>query len=520
MPLKYAPQDEKALMSELWDPAIAENLEAFVLFAYPWGQPNTPLHDQKGPRNWQRDELQELTEHIQVQRLNQRYGLPLQMFKKATASGRGPGKSALVSWLCDWNLTCNVGSTTIVTANTEPQLKTKTFAEIGKWTNLLINKHWFETSVLAVRPAEWFKLALADQLKIDSTYYYCQGLLWSEENPDAFAGAHNMYGLMLLFDEASGIPVPIFNVSEGFFTDLVLHRYWQIFSNPRRNIGGFFDAFHKDANYWRLRQLDSRTVEGIDHARLEAIIEKNGIDSDVARVEVLGQFPVQGEKQFIGNTAVYGAQKRVCETDAYEPLIMGVDVARYGNDHSVIRFRRGRDARSIEPFRQRGLDNMALAHKVAEFHDVYKPDAVCIDAGQGTGVIDRLREMGYKNIFEIWFGAKSQEPEYANMRTWLYACVRDWLPGGMIDESPILFTDLTAQEYYFFGKAKDQINLCSKEEFAELIGRSPDDGDALALTFGKKMARRDRPNMSGGRFTRNTNHPKQCPGIDAPVFSE
>ena len=520
MPLRYSPQDEKLLMSELWDPQITDNPEAFVLFAYPWGKEDTPLHNQKGPRTWQRDYLQELTEHIKTQKLNQHIGFNMKMSKQGTASGRGPGKSALVSWLCNWFQTCVVGGTTIVTANTEPQLKTKTFAEINKWTNLLINKHWFEPSVLAVQPAEWFRTALADQLKIDSTYYYCRGLLWSEENPDAFAGAHNMYGMQLIYDEASGIPIPIYDVSEGFFTDMVLHRYWHQFSNPRRNSGGFFDSFHKDKKYWSLRQIDSRTVENIDHDRLNAIIEKNGIDSDVSRVEVLGQFPNQGDKQFISNRAVYDAQARNIDTDLYEPLYLGLDVARYGNDHSVIRFRRGRDGRSIEPFRAKGLDNMALANKTASFIDMYKPDAVCIDAGQGTGVIDRLREMGYKNIFEVWFGAKSPEPEYANIRTYLYACVRDWLPGGMIDESPLLFTDLTAQEYYFFGKAKDQINLCSKEEFAEIVGRSPDDGDALALTFAKKMARKDRPNMAGGRFNRSTEKRFQCPGVDAPVFSE
>src|SRR3972149_690817 len=76
---------------------------------------------------------------------------------KATASGRGPGKAAKVAWLIDWMMTTRLGSTSIVTANTEPQLKTRTFAEIGKWTALLINAHWFETTVLSVKPAPWFK---------------------------------------------------------------------------------------------------------------------------------------------------------------------------------------------------------------------------------------------------------------------------------------------------------------------------------------------------------------------------
>lgn len=508
-------------MSELWDPAIAENLEAFVLYVYPWGKDNTPLWNQKGPRTWQRDDLQELSDHIRKQRLNEAVGLDLDMWKKAEATGRGTGKSALVSWLSHWFMTCVVGGSTIITANTEPQLKTKTFAEISKWFRLAINSHWFEMATLSVKPAEWFRTALADQLQIDSTYYYIQGLLWSEENPDAFAGAHNMYGLNLIFDEASGIPKKIFDVSEGFFTDLVLHRYWWVFSNPRRNVGGFYDAFHANRKYWRLRQLDSREVEGIDRKRLDAIVEQHGVDSDTTRIEVLGQFPAQGNNQFIANPLVHAAQTRPLpdQADLWAPLILGIDVARFGDDDSVFRFRRGRDARSIPVARLRSMDNMAVANRAAHLIDIYAPDAVCIDAGQGTGVIDRLREMKYKNIYEIWFGSEAEEKEWANKRTEMYARLREWLKGGCVDNDPRLFTDLTVHEYYFFGKAKDQQMLRSKEEIKELIGRSPDDGDALALTFAVKVARKDRNAMRGGVFDKSNRKARVMDGVDYEVFS-
>lgn len=502
MPLKYSPADERVLMTEIWDPQVADNLETFVMFAYPWGKTGTPLESQKGPRNWQRDDLQELTEHIRQQKALQALGLTPAMWKKATASGRGPGKSALVAWLCDWMMSTRLGSTTIVTANTEPQLKTKTFAEIGKWTSLLINSHWFETSVLSVRPADWFKEALKTQLMIDATYYYAQGLLWSEENPDAFAGAHNMYGMQLIYDEASGIPVPIFNVSEGFFTEEIVDRYWWIFSNPRRNSGGFFNAFHQNKKFWRLRNLDSRTVEGIDKSRMESIIEEHGIESDMVRVEVLGQFPRQGNKQFISNKLVQDAQKRELPAeDMGAPLIMGIDVARYGDDKSVFRFRQGRDARSIPPQKFDKRDNMFIANQAAHAIDTYKPDAVNVDAGNGTGVIDRLREMGYK-VNEVWFGSESDEPEYANKRTQLYAAAREWLAGGCIDDDPRLFSDLTVPDYYFFGKAADKIMLQSKEEMKKDGNPSPDDGDAFVLTFAVKVARKDRAYSRGRKSNR------------------
>ena len=147
---------------------------------------------------------------------------------------------------------------------------------------------------------------------------------------------------------------------------------------------------------------------------------------------------------------------------------------------------------------------MQLANEMAHLIDTYNPDAVCIDAGQGTGVIDRLKEMGYgKRIHEIWMGAKAFEPQWANRRTELYSDCRDWLRGGCIDSDNDLFTDLTAPEYGFFGKAKDQIMLQSKEEIKDLIGRSPDDGDALVLTFGVKVARKDIRGMRGGRFDKD-----------------
>ena len=510
--MKYTPKDEQTLMTELWDPAIADDLEKFVLFAYPWGKANTPLCNHQGPRTWQRDDLRAMTEHIKQNKARIALGLDPVMWREATASGRGPGKSAKVAWLIDWMMTTRLGSTSIVTANTEPQLKTRTFAEIGKWTALLINAHWFETTVLSVKPAPWFKEAVTRDLMIDCGYYYAQGQLWSEENPDAFAGVHNPYGVMVIYDEASGIPVPIFNVTEGFFTEPVLDRYWHVASNPRRNSGGFFECFNNHKKYWTRRQIDSRTVEGTDTALFERMIEQFGIDSDTARVEILGQFPKQGNRQFISNSLVYAAQQRPDMRDPMAPLILGVDVARYGDDTTVLRFRQGRDARSILPVKFKDRDNMYVANEIARWIDRVNPDAVNIDAGNGTGVIDRLKEMRYR-VNEVWFGSAASSKEWANKRTEMWADLRDWLGGGSIDVDPMLFSDLTAPEYDYFGKAQDSVMLESKESLKGRGFRSPDDGDALALTFAVRVARRDaRTSRSGGRVV-------MARDLDAPILS-
>ena len=509
--LRYSPADEATLMSELWDPALNEDLEKWVLFVYPWGQANTPLHNKFGQRSWQRDDLAEITEHIKNNKLRMDLGFAPVVHTKATASGRGVGKSAEVAWLEHWNRSAHIGSSTIITANTEPQLKNKTFAEITRWNAMSINAHWWEASVLSVKPAEWFKQCLVEQLKIDCGYYYTLGQLWSEENPDAFAGSHNQYGMAVLMDETSGIPTPIFDVTSGFFTDLILHRYWHIYSNPRRNSGAFYEAFHANASFWKHRRIDSRSVEDIDRAYLDKLIALHGIDSDTVRVEILGQFPKAGARQFIANDKVWGAQKRADIKDAGAALILGYDVARYGDDWNVVRFRQGRDARSVPPIRWQGMDNVESAERLAGIINEFKPDAVNIDAGQGTGVIDILRHKRYR-VNEVWFGSASSEKEYANKRTEMYARVRDWLPGGCIDASPLLFTDLTAVDYDYFGKAKDQVILNSKELFKKDQGRSPDDGDALALTFAGTVARREGRKSPAGRSA-------TAEGLDRSAFT-
>lgn len=512
--LPYSPQDEQRLMTELWSDRIAEDPEAFVMFAFPWGQVGTPLANKKGPRKWQREELRNLKEHIQLQKKRMEKGEQPEIYRFAMSSGRGPGKSALVAWIILWAMSTVLGISVTVSANTEDQLKDKTWAELGKWHTLSINAHWFEKLAMSLRPAAWFGDLLKSKLKIDTTYYYAKAQLWSEEDPDAFAGLHNQYGIVLIFDEASGIPAPIWKVSEGFFTDPVLHRYWCVFSNPRRNSGPFFECFNKFRHRWRRRQLDSREVEDTDKAVLNDIVQTYGEDSDEARIEVKGQFPRQGDKQFISNDVVRGATTRELppeDQDAWAPLYMGVDPARYGDDETVIRFRQGRNGRVLPPVKMRGADNMAVANKCAELITKYDPDAVCIDAGNGTGIIDRLREMKYK-VHEVWFGAESPEPQYANMRTYLWGQMRDWLRGACIDADADLETDLTSPEYLFRGTS-DALALETKESLKGRGFKSPDNADALGCTFAVKVAAR---NLRAARP--QTRSPRVAKDLDYDMF--
>lgn len=231
--------------------------EGFVRYAFPWGKEGTPLAKVEGPRTWQIDEFKRISDHLMLDIEKQRIGLPGSPMYLAISSGRGIGKSAWLSMLDLWVASCWIGSTGIVTANTETQLRSRTMAELGKWHTMAINRHWFEKSSMSLRPARWFAELVENQLKMDTQYYYIDAQSWSAENPDAFAGAHSQIGMMVQFDEASGIPDPIWQVTEGFFTDMAPLRLWLAISNPRRNTGRFFDAFHKDRSFWDARYVDS-----------------------------------------------------------------------------------------------------------------------------------------------------------------------------------------------------------------------------------------------------------------------
>ena len=153
---------------------------------------------------------------------------------------------------------------------------------------------------------------------------------------------------------------------------------------PSKKHREFYECFHKSRDYWYRRNLDSRTVEGVDVAKLNEIVTRHGDDSDEARIEVKGQFPTQGDKQFISREAVDGAVSRELVPDVHAGLIMGIDVARFGDDSTVFTFRRGRDARSIKPVILKSKDNMFVANEAAFWIEELKPDAVACD-GQRHG---------------------------------------------------------------------------------------------------------------------------------------
>jgi hypothetical protein len=480
----YSAQDEMELMARLWSPALKDDPLAFVLHTFPWGQAGTPLEHFPGPRKWQRQILGDLRDHIK-----QNQGkLDFDTARMATASGRGIGKSALVSWLTIWMLSTRIGSTTIVSANSEAQLRSVTWAEITKWLAMSLNSHWFEIAATRIMPAKWMTELVERDLKKGTRYWSVEGRLWSEENPDAYAGVHNFDGVMLIFDEASGIPDSIWSVSDGFFTENTPHRFHLAFSNPRRNTGYFYETFHSKRAFWSTRVIDARDVEGTDKNLYQRIIDEYGPDSYQASVEVYGNFPSEGDDQFIGSNLVDDAMKRPAAKDTSAPIVIGVDPARFGADATVIAIRQGRDI--LELRRHRGADTMEVAGHVIDAIEQFQPALVCIDeGGLGAGVVDRLKEQRYK-IRGVNFGNKAKnQTMWGNKRAEMWGAMRDWLRTGHIPTDRFLKTDLISPKTK--PDSRGTLFLESKKDMKSRGLASPDAADAIAVTFAFPVASTD-----------------------------
>jgi hypothetical protein len=480
----YSAEDEQELMARLWSPQYKDNPLAFVMYTFPWGEAGTPLEHFTGPRKWQRDVLQSIADHIKQNKGK----VDFDTLRQAVSSGRGIGKSALVSWVVIWMLSTRIGSTTIVSANSESQLRSVTWAEITKWLAMSLNSHWFEVSATRLMPAKWLTELVERDLRKGTRYWGVEGRLWSAENPDAYAGVHNFDGVMVIFDEASGIDDSIWAVTAGFFTENTPNRFWLAFSNPRRNTGYFYECFNSKRDFWRTQVVDARTVEGTDKAVYQNIIDEYGPDSSQAHVEVYGQFPNAGDDQFISSLLVDDAMTRAKYKDETAPIIVGVDPARFGADATVIAIRQGRDIVAIK--RYRGDDTMTVVGHVIDAIEEYKPALVVIDeGGLGAGIVDRLKEQRYK-IKGINFGSKSKNPiMYGNKRAEIWGAMREWLKSASIPSDRFLKSDLISP--MMKPDSKGTIFLESKKDMKARGLASPDAADAIAVTFAFPVAHRE-----------------------------
>jgi hypothetical protein len=454
----------------------------FVYFAFPWGEPGTDLQDSDGPHEWQKavltalgDGLITIDEAIRI----------------ARTSGHGIGKSALVAWIILWAISTFEDTKGVVTANTENQLKTKTWAELSKWHRLFIARELFEMAATAL----YSKDPLHERTwRIDM-------VPWSERNTEAFAGLHNSNKrILIVFDEASAIPDVIWEVTEGALTDKNTQIIWCVFGNPTRNKGRFRECFTggKFARRWNHLAIDSRTVPGTNLTQFNEWVEDYGLDSDFVRVRVRGIFPRADAISFIGWELAQAAIDRALPaypdgTYNPAPVVIGVDVGRFGDDPTVIYPRQGLDARSREPVILRGMDLMHQASRIVEVVNLYHASAVMVDGGGvGGGLVDRLRQLRVP-VWEVDFGSSpdgtnvDSMTRYFNKRAEIWGAVKDWLSRGCIPND-LRGYDITLQDELTgptFSYAGDdmEIQLERKKDMRRRGVPSPNVADALACTF-------------------------------------
>ena len=443
----------------------------FVLFAYDWNYGDLKGFD--GPDDWQSEYLDRLGFEIKKRDFN---GIvPVAPMQFATASGHGIGKSALTAWLCNFILSTRPYSKGVVTANTSPQLRTKTWAELRKWTKRSINADWWE-----ITSGQLMKMEHKDNPET----WRLDALTCAKENSEAFAGLHAANSTpFYIFDEASAIPDQIWDVAEGGLTDG--EPMWFCFGNPTRSTGKFFLCFNRMRHRWQTNKIDSRTAKMTNKAKIQEWIDDFGEDSDFVRIRVRGEFPRIGESQFISADDVNHSKAYTAHNYHQGIKTLAVDVARFGDDRTVLSLKEGRKIHPMKAYR--GLDTMRTSDLVAEQIRIEKPAATYIDGGGvGGGVVDRLRQLGY-NVIEVNFGAQATDDrKYANKRAEMFGNMREALKAGLdLPDDEDLCDELIAVGYGF--NAKQQIQLEKKEDMKRRGLASPDKADALAMHFFTKI---------------------------------
>lgn len=451
---------------------FVDDPRGFVMWAFDWEYGD--LDGFEGPDTWQDDSFDDIAKAVRDRGFN---GVnPVDPLRMVTASGHGIGKSAITAWIILWVMATRPYAKGIVTANTGEQLRTKTWAELGKWRSRCIVGHWFEYNSGKGSMSMYHK-SWPESWRVDAQT--CR-----EENSEAFAGLHAANSTpFYIFDEASAVPDKIWEVAEGGLTDG--EPMFFAFGNPTRNTGKFKECF--DSQRWIKRQIDSRTAKMTNKRLIEQWKEDHGEDSDFFKVRVRGQFPSAGDMQFIPGDVVESAMER--ELPPYigrEPLICAFDVARGGGDDCRIGFRRGRDAVSEKSYRipyEKSRDSMKVVSKVVLVLERHRPDVIFVDeTGVGGPVLDRLRQLGW-NALGVHFGANADdESRFVNKTAEMGYRLRQWLmDGGVIPNDEQLKRELTCREYWH--DMKDRWVLESKKDVKKRLGYSPDWADQMYLLF-------------------------------------
>jgi phage terminase large subunit len=401
---------------------------------------------------------------------------------------KGPGKSTLLAWVMWWFMVTRPMPKIVATSISADNLEDNLWAELSKWQQqsrlLRANFEWTKSRVYERNyPETWFMSARSWPKSASP-----------EQMADTLAGIHADHVLFVL-DESGGIPPAVMataeaglaNVDKGEGREAML---WQA-GNPTDVNGALYEACVRHRALWWVKEISGDPEDpkrakrvSIDWAR--ELISKYGREHPWVLVNVMGKFPPGGSNALISADTVSEAAQRKVGPREFEqdPKVLGVDVARFGDDETVIALRQGAVAYRMKVFRN--LDLMETAGQVALSIQKHKPSAIFIDAtGIGAGVVDRLRELKYR-VTGVEFGGKALQKGYLNRRAEMWGEMAEWLKHGAIPDDPQLMADLPGPTYRY--RSDGALQLEAKEDMKKRGMPSPNRGDALALTFAMPVA--------------------------------
>lgn len=397
---------------------------------------------------------------------------------------KGPGKTAVEAWL-GWNFLATrkqpkIGAVSITADN----LRDNLWAEMALWRLkspfLQDQFEWTKTSIFhRAYPAVWFMTARSFAKTADA-----------KQQGNTLAGLHADYILFIL-DESGGIPDAVMASAEAALSSCVEGHILQA-GNPTHLEGPLYRACTSERALWHLAEITADPDDPKRTPRVKAEwareqIQKYGRDNPWVLVNVFGRFPPASLNALIGPDDMSAAMNRTYpEADyAKAPRVLGVDVARFGDDASVIFPRQGIQA--FPPLKFRNLDGEQGAGVTGRKWTDWKAQACFVDdtGGYGASWIDNLRRLKYEPI-GVGFASDPADPRYANKRAEMYFEAAQWIKdGGALPSVPELAAAMTQTTYSFRG---DKLLLEPKDQVKLKLGYSPDDGDAFALTFAHPVA--------------------------------
>lgn len=455
--------------------------KGFVKWAFPWGEPGTVLEDWAGPEQWQEGQQDRIGKRLRHAGAN---GC---VIEEDVASGHGVGKSAEVAWMILWAISTHEDTRGVVTANTEQQLKNKTWAELGKWYQLFVGKHLFTLTATAIY--------IANDKEREKTWRIDM-VPWTQEKTEAFAGLHNQgKRIIVIFDEASAIHDKIWEVTEGALTDAKTQILWLRYGNPTRTSGQFFTRMSQPKRNIPAR-VDSRFVSFTNKAQINAWIDDYGEDSDFVRVRVKGMFPRAGFDNFMAPGLFTSARMRRLDPATYvtHQKVLSCDPARFGDDSTVITLRQG--LKVHWQLELSGFDGADIANRLASLVQTggkVKPDdavpqgpisCIVYDAvGNGAELDGFLRRMkGLPALIPVQWGQPAKDSDhYFNQRAEAWGKMRDWMEHASVPNEDSLQEQACSLAYGY--DAKFRIQLESKKDAKKRGVKSPDRADSLALSF-------------------------------------